>query len=827
MVTIAEYAPTLRMSSEQLLAMCQRAGLVKQDEQDLLSDDDKKQLVRYMRNGGPTGATLVQSRPSAGQVEIPRTGGPGRNRVKVKVKGKYRLVQSKTEESESESESEPELEPEPAPESSDEAEEAEAPAEAREAKPKKGKEKGKEKEKGKGKEKEKEKKAKPGKASASEKKKPAASAASRAGRKAKPRAKSRDARESRGKPDPSRGRHRGQLHIDDPRRTRKPRAKKQTRVVVDNKHQFTEPTAQIVHEIALAGPMTVAELAMAMAVKASAVIKTLLDLGETATINDMLDPDTAELVVGNMGHKVQRVRVEDVEGDLLAGCAPSGELVPRPPVVAVMGHVDHGKTSLLDYLRETRVAAGEAGGITQHIGAYQLETAHGKVTFLDTPGHAAFTAMRGRGARCTDLIVLVVAADDGVKPQTEEAVRHARDAGVPMIVAINKIDRDNADADKVRTDLGALGVQPEDWGGDTMFVPISAKTGEGMDALLEAIGLQAEVLDLKAPAEGMARGVVVESSLDRGRGATVTVLVEEGRLGRRDLILCGQEYGRVKGMFDDGGRAVEQAGPSFPVLVLGLSGVPQAGDPMHVVLDEQKAREIADHRREMARHHQSDEPREAGLAWAAELGAEQKAALNLIIKTDVRGSGEALREALEKLSTEETEIKIVLSGVGGINESDALLADASRSILLGFNVRADGAARRTIADRNLDLRYYNVIYELVDDVKTLLEKQLAPDVREEIVGVAEVLEVFRSSKMGPVAGCRVSEGMVQRGLPIRVLRDNVVVYEGELESLRRHKDDVAEVPGGTECGIAVANYNDVQAGDQIEVYRRVETARTL
>ena len=805
MPTIAEYAPSLRMSPEQLLAMCQRAGLPKQDEQDTLSDDDKKQLVRYMRNGGPTGATLVQSRPSVGQVEIPRTGGPGRNRVKVKVNGKYRLVQPKAEV--------PEKAPEPVAEPVPEAP-AETPPEVKQAEPEEKREK-------------QEQQAKPEAKAEEGKKKPAASAAPRAGRKAKPRAKPREAREPRGKPGPGRERNRGQLHIDDQRRTRKPRAKKHARVVVDNKHQFTEPTAQIVREVALSGPMTVAELAMAMAVKASEVIKTLMDLGETATINDVLDPDTSELVVENMGHKVQRVRVEDVEAGLLLDCVPTGDPVTRPPVVTVMGHVDHGKTSLLDYLRKTRVAAGEAGGITQHIGAYQLETPRGKITFLDTPGHAAFTAMRGRGARCTDIIVLVVAADDGAKPQTEEAIQHARDAEVPMIVAINKIDRDNADIEKVRTGLAALGVQPEDWGGDTIFVPVSAKTGEGMDALLEAIALQAELLDLKAPAEGMARGVVIESSLDRGRGATVTVLVQEGNLRQRDLLLCGQEYGRVKSMFDDSGQKVDQAGPAFPVLVLGLSGVPQAGDPMHVVADEQKAREIVDHRKESVRHQQTDEPREAGLAWAAQLGEEQKAALNLIIKTDVRGSGEALRESLEKLSTDEAAIKIVLSGIGGINESDALLADASKSILLGFNVRADSAARRTITDRNLDLRYYNVIYELVDDVKLLLEKQLAPEIREEIMGLAEVLEVFRSSKMGPVAGCRVAEGMVQRGYPIRVLRDNVVIYEGELESLRRHKEDVGEVQVGTECGIAVANYNDVQVGDQIEVYRRVETARTL
>ena len=805
MLTIAEYAPSLRMSPEQLLAMCQRAGLDKQGEQDALSDDDKKQLIRYMRNGGSARTTLVQSRPSVGLVEIPRTSGPGRNRVKVKVKGKYRLVQPKAEVPEKAQEpgQVPESQPEEPPVQAA-PEVAQEQPQVKEPKPEK---------------------------KAEGKAKPAANAAPRTARKAKSRAKprgeTREAREPRGKSAQNRDRHRGQLHIDDQRRTRKPRAKKQARVVVDNKHQFTEPTARIVREVELTGPVTVAELAMAMTVKASAVIKTLMDLDETATINDMLEPDTAELVVENMGHTVRRVHAEDVEAAMLLDCVPTSEPVTRPPVVTIMGHVDHGKTSLLDYLRKTRVAAGEAGGITQHIGAYQLNTPRGEITFLDTPGHAAFTAMRGRGARCTDIIVLVVAADDGVKPQTEEAIQHARDAKVPIIVAINKIDRENADLEQVRAGLSALGVQPEDWGGDTMFVSVSAKTGEGIEALLEAIALQAEVLDLKAPATGMANGVVIESSLDRGRGATATVLVQAGCLSQRDLVLCGQEYGRVKSMFDDSGEKVGEAGPSFPVLVLGLSGVPQAGDPMHVVPDDQKAREIVDYRKDAARHRQPDELREAGLIWATQMDEEQKATVNLIIKTDVRGSGEALRESLEKLSTSEVKVKIVLSGIGGINESDALLADASKSILLGFNVRADNAARRTITDRSLDLRYYNVIYELVDDVKVLLEKQLAPEIREEIVGMAEVLEVFRSSKMGPVAGSRVIEGTVQRGLPIRVLRDNVVIYEGELESLRRHKEDVAEVPSGTECGIAVANYNDVQPSDQIEVYRRVETARTL
>ncbi len=792
MSTVAEYAPSLKMSPEQMLDLCKRAGLTKQTEQDLLSEEDKRQLFNFVRKGGASKVTLVQSRPSAGQVEIPRTSGPGRNRVKVKVKGKYQKVSPHAEEPKKPS---AEAAPEPAEESAPQAPGpvADEPVEA-----------------------------KPKKAEAKPRAKP--DAPPRGARKGKSRARGREAH---GKSGQTHERQRGRLHIESQRRPRTRRAKKRGQVVVDNKHQFMEPTEQIVREVAIRGSLTVAELAMAMAVKASAVIKTLMEMGETATINDPLAPDVAELVVETMGHKVQRVREEDVEAELLLDSTPSGDPVRRPPVVTVMGHVDHGKTSLLDHIRKTRVAAGEAGGITQHIGAYQLETAHGRITFLDTPGHAAFTAMRARGARCTDLVVLVVAADDGVKPQTEEAVRHARDAEVPIIVAINKMDRDNADPEQVRTGLAALGVQPEDWGGDVAFVPVSAKTGEGVDTLLETISLHAELLDLKAPAEGMANGVIIESSLDKGRGVTATVLVQAGRLRRRDLLLCGQEHGRVRSMFDDSGTSVEEAGPSFPVLVLGLSGVPQAGDAVHVLADEQKAREMADYRKEAEKRRQMAESRESALAWTTRMDEQPKAVLNLIVKADVRGSSEALRSSLENLSTEEAEIKIVLSGIGGINESDAVLADTSQSILLGFNVRADSAARRIIADRELDLRYYNVIYELMDDVKKALEQQLAPEIREEIVGLAEVRDVFRSSKMGAVAGCRVAEGSVQRGYPIRVLRDHVVVYEGELESLRRYKDDVDEVPNGTECGIAVAHYNDVQVGDQIEVYRRVETARTL
>ena len=803
MSTVAEVARVMRMEVGQVLGLCEQAGLAKQGSEDQLSEADKQALLRIMRRGGASGARLVRSQSSPRQVEIPRTGSPGRNRVRVRVKGRYRKVVEPPPAA-----GEP-LKPaaEPAPEPAEV--QAPEPAAPEPAAPEP---------------------AAAQNAPAEEKARPAAEAAARpaAPRRHKP-ARAKPAESPRSKP-AERERRRGRLRIDESRRTRRPRSRKRGKVVVEqpSRHEFTAPTERVVREVPIGESITVAELAKAMAVRATEVIRTLLELGEAATINDRLNHDTAELVVETMGHKPQRIQEADVEADLLAGARPSGEPEPRAPVVAVMGHVDHGKTSLLDHLRQTRVAAGEAGGITQHIGAYRVGTEHGRITFLDTPGHAAFTSMRGRGAHCTDLVVLVVAADDGVMPQTEEAVRHARTAGVPVIVAINKIDRENADPEKVRTGLAALDLRPEDWGGDTLFVPVSAKTGEGVAALLEAISLQAELLDLRAPASGMANGVVIESSLDRGRGPTATVLVQAGCLRPRDLLLCGQEYGRVRAMFDEHGQPVKAAGPSTPVLVLGLSGVPEASDPAHVLADEQKACEVAEYRKERTRRLQSAEPRAADpAAWVTRMGAEQKSTLNLIVKADVRGSAEALRELLEGLGTDEIGVKVVLCGIGGINESDALLADASKSLLLGFNVRADGPARATIADRALDLRYYNVIYELADDVKTMLEARLAPEIREEVLGVAEVLEVFRSSKVGAVAGCRVVEGTVYRGRPIRVLREQVVVFEGALESLRRHKDDVGEVATGTECGIAVADYDDVQVGDQIEVYRRVETARTL
>ena len=644
-----------------------------------------------------------------------------------------------------------------------------------------------------------------------------------AARKGKGRGRDSDTRHADGGRE---GGRRDRLEIRDRKdRRRTPGRKRPAKVVMDIKHGFTEPTKRIVREVELHGSMTVAELAKALTVKASEVLRVLMEMGEIATINDTLSLDVAELVTETMGHKVQRRDAEDIEQDLLADSVPQGQPEPRAPVVTIMGHVDHGKTSLLDYIRKTRVAAGEAGGITQHIGAYRVETDHGSITFLDTPGHAAFTSMRARGAHCTDLVVLVVSAADGVMPQTEEAVRHAQEAKVPIIVAVNKIDLEGADPKKVQTGLSALDVQPEDWGGDTIFVPVSAKTGQGVDDLLEAISLQAGMLELKAPVQGMANGVVIESSLDRGRGSTVTVLVQAGCLKQRDLLLCGQEYGRVRAMFDEQGREVSEAGPSTPVLVLGLGGVPQAGDPVHGMPSEQKAQEIAAWRKEKG--HRVTQPREAAAAsWLSKMGGEKKT-LNLVIKADVRGSAEALRESLEGLSTEQVGVKVVQAGVGGITESDVGLAETVQAVLIGFNVRADNLVRGIIADRGLDLRYYNVIYELIDDVRKLLEDRLEPEIREEITGLAEVLEVFRASKIGQVAGCRVAEGAVRRGQPIRVLRDNVVVFEGNLESLRRHKDDVQEVVNGTECGIAVADYEDVRVGDQIEVYRRVEIARTL
>ena len=593
-------------------------------------------------------------------------------------------------------------------------------------------------------------------------------------------------------------------------------------------HGFQAPTAPVVREIAVPETITVADLAQKMAVKAAELIKTLMKMGSMATINQVLDQDTAILVVEEMGHTAKAVSENDLENELLADRGESGEATNRPPVVTIMGHVDHGKTSLLDYIRKAKVVDGEAGGITQHIGAYHVDTDKGTISFLDTPGHAAFTAMRARGAQVTDIVVLVVAADDGVMPQTKEAIQHSRAAGVPMVVAVNKIDKPEADPDRVKNELVAQEVIPEDWGGDTQFVHVSAKSGEGIDNLLDAISLQAEVMELTAPVDGLANGVVVESSLDKGRGPVATVLVQSGTLKKGDIILSGQEFGRVRAMFDEAGRAIDEAGPSIPAVVLGLSGTPNAGDEVVALADERKAREIALFRQGKFRDVRLAQQGPAKMEDIfAQAGQGDKATLNVVIKADVQGSVEALRDSLAKLSTDEAEVKVVASGVGGINESDVNLAVASNAVLFGFNVRADATARKAIADTGVDLHYYSVIYDLLDEVKASLSGMLSPEIREEIIGLAEVKDVFRSSILGAIAGCIVVDGTVKRANPIRVLRDNVVIYEGELESLRRFKDDVNEVKSGTECGIGVKNYNDIKAGDQIEVYERYEVQRTL
>jgi translation initiation factor IF-2 len=612
-------------------------------------------------------------------------------------------------------------------------------------------------------------------------------------------------------------------------RRRKPGMRTRPSGSASSEHGFSRPTAPVMREVAIPEAITVAELAKQMAVKAGEVIKVLMKMGIMVTINQSLDQDTAFLVVEEMGHTAKPAEEKDIEQELIAEeTETEGKAAPRPPVVTVMGHVDHGKTSLLDYIRHSHVADAEAGGITQHIGAYHVKTERGVVTFLDTPGHAAFTAMRARGAQATDIVILVVAADDGVMPQTKEAIQHSRAAGTPIIVAINKIDKPDADLDRVKTELSKEEVIPEDWGGEDIFVNVSAKTGEGVDDLLESVLLQAEVMELTANPDTMARGVVVESSLDRGRGPIATLLIQTGTLKRGDMILAGQEFGRVRAMFDESGEAIEEAGPSMPAVVQGLSGVPQAGDEMLAVANERKAREAASQRQDREREGRLARQQAANLQNLFEsMGKEEQTNVNLLIRADVQGSVEALRDALTKLSNDDVKVNIVASGVGAITENDASLAQASDAIIIGFNVRADATARKVIQEHELDLHYYSVIYDAIDEVKKAISGLLGTEVKEQILGLAEVKDVFRSSKMGAIAGCLVVEGVVKRHNPIRVLRDNVVIFEGELESLRRFKDNVNEVQSGTECGIGVKMYNDVKPGDHIECFERIEVARTL
>ena len=592
---------------------------------------------------------------------------------------------------------------------------------------------------------------------------------------------------------------------------------------------FTKPVQAVKTDVVIGETITVAELANKMATKATEIIKAMMKMGEMVTINQVLDQETAQLVAEELGHKVILRNENELEEEVLGDRDVNAEKVTRAPVVTIMGHVDHGKTSLLDYIRKAKVAAGEAGGITQHIGAYHVETDDGKmITFLDTPGHAAFTSMRARGAKATDIVVLVVAADDGVMPQTIEAIQHAKAAGAPLVVAVNKIDKPEANPDRVEQELLQHEVISEKFGGDVQFVPVSAKKGTGVDDLLDAILLQSEVLELTAVKDGMASGVVIESYLDKGRGPVATILVQSGTLRKGDIVLCGFEYGRVRAMRDENGKEIDEAGPSIPVEVLGLSGVPAAGDEATVVRDEKKAREVALHRQGKFREVKLARQQKAKLEnMFSNMTEGDVAELNIIVKADVQGSVEAIIQSLQELSTDEVKVKVVGSGVGGISETDATLAAASNAIMVGFNVRADASARRIIEAENIDLRYYSIIYELLNDVKAAMSGMLQPEFKQEIIGLAEVRDVFKHPKFGAIAGCMVTEGIVKRNNPIRVLRDNVVIFEGELESLRRFKDDVSEVRNGMECGIGVKNYNDVKVGDQIEVFEVVEIKRSI
>jgi translation initiation factor IF-2 len=625
---------------------------------------------------------------------------------------------------------------------------------------------------------------------------------------------------------------RKKIHISDENRIvrRKSSKKSKSDNSVDDKHQFEKPTEPVIHTVELGEFISVSEIASAISVKSAEVIKVLMKMGVMATINESLDQDTATLLIEEMGHKAKSIDYENIEKNLLT-IEPDNkyDLEHRPPAITIMGHVDHGKTSLLDYIRASRVASGEAGGITQHIGAYQVETQHGLLTFLDTPGHAAFTSMRARGANCTDIVILVVAADDGVKPQTIEAIQHSKAAGVPIIVAVNKIDKEGANVENVKTELTNYEIIPEEWGGENIFVEVSAKEGTGIDDLLESISLLSEVLELKAISKGSATGVVLESALDKGKGATATILVQKGCMNTGDNVLCGKEFGRIRAMIDQNGKRIDKATPSTPVVILGLSGAPEVGDEVLSAVNDKKIRDIAEFRKTKIRDNKFASQYQAPTLdnMFSNLKKGEIPSFNILLKTDVQGSSQAICESLLKLNTDEVIVKIISSSAGAINESDIALAEASNAMILGFNVRADSQARRTVEEKKIDLRYYSIIYDLIDDVKAGMSGLLSPETKEEILGLAEVKDVFKSSAMGAVAGCQVIEGVMKKGNPIRVLRDNIVIYEGELESLRRHKDDVKEVKLGTECGIAVKNYNDVKPGDNIEVFQRIEVARKI
>ena len=837
-VTVKQLADTVGAPVERLLKQMQQAGLSHKAEDEAVSEQEKQTLLAYLK--GSHGETakpaekITLKRKSTGTLKSGQ-GRAGRN-VTVEVRRKRTYVKRSEVEAESAAAapepvvSQSELEAQRIQEEEKARKEAEEKARAAELERKAEAERKAEEERLKDEEL---KRQQEQERVAAEKKtkEPAPAPVSAADLQAKEQSEQRGGKRSRGRERPAaapeKGRRR-ELSLKSERRNRRRPTQRDTALQVDQQGGEFKPEEFISREVEVGEVITVGQLAAGMAVKAGEVIKTLMGLGVMATINQAIDQDTATLVVEEMGHRIKFVSEDVLEEQLEASLVIEGETTPRAPVVTVMGHVDHGKTSLLDYIRKARVTSGEAGGITQHIGAYSVATKTGQITFIDTPGHAAFTSMRARGAKVTDIVVLVVAADDGVMPQTEEAIQHAKAAEVPVIVAINKMDLEGADPDRVTNELAAKDLVPEAWGGDVQFKQVSAMTGDGMDELLEAISLQAELLELTAINEAPAQGVVVESRLDRGRGPVATVLVQNGRLKQGDIVIAGEFYGRARAMLDDTGSNTKEAGPSQPVELLGLNGTPGAGDDFAVASDERSARELAEFRRVKMQERLQATQQAAKLDnMFANMVEGEKRILKLVVKTDVRGSLEAIIQAMSELGNDEVSVQVLGSGVGGISESDATMASTYGATVFGFNVRADKTAKTLLEREGVELRYYSVIYELIDDVKDALSGMLSPEIREEILGTAEVRDVFRSPRYGQIAGCMVIEGVVHRNKPIRVLRDNVVIYEGELESLRRFKDDVSDVRNGTECGIGVRNYNDVRAGDLIEVFDTKEIARTL
>ena len=836
-LTVRQFAENVRTPVERLLKQMAEAGLPHKDSSEAISDEHKTRLLAHLQrsHGSAQSAPdrITMKRKSVGNLKVP---GQGRVSQNVRIEVVRRRTYAKPPAAD-----EAPAQPPAAPQTPTAAElEAQreqeqeqrrktAEEEARQAAAKQQEEEAQRQEREKAAPKPPKPAGKPRSATAEaiSAEAAAAQAKAQATEKAGKRVKGKD-RDRAGREGFGDGRRqRQELSLKSERRSHR-KVRRAQPIKVEQQGGEFKPTEFIAREVEVPDMIAVGELAQRMTVKAGEVIKTLMELGVMATINQTIDQDMATAVVEVMGHRVKLIHEDAIEQALEKSLRVEGDGEPRPPVVTVMGHVDHGKTSLLDKIRHTRVVSGEAGGITQHIGAYSVETEYGRICFIDTPGHAAFTAMRARGARVTDIVILVVAADDGVKPQTLEAIQHAQAAEVPIVVAINKMDLEGANAEQVIKELAANQVMPEDWGGDALFAQVSAVTGKGISSLLEAVLLQAEILELKAAPDAPARGVVIESRLDRGRGPVSTVLVQNGTLQRGDVIIAGEHHGRVRTMLDDQGKQTECAGPSQPVEVLGLGGTPAAGDDFSVVTDERSARELAEFRRDKTLEQRQTMQQAAKLDnMFAGLGEGEKRVLKLVVKADVRGSLEAILQALAELSDAEVIVSVLGSGVGGVTESDVNLALTYGAGIVGFNVRADRAAKAIVEREGLDLRYYSVIYELIDDVKQALSGMLSPELREEIIGVAEVRDVFQSPRLGRIAGCMVTEGAVHRNKPIRVLRDNVVIYEGELESLRRFKEDVSEVRNGTECGIGVRNYNDVRLGDLIEVFESHEVERTL